>query len=124
MRLIGITGAARSGQDTIGDYLRIRHGFTTLSFAAPLKRMICTMLEVSEDWLETHKDEPPPLRQLPRPEGLGPVPKPVETEVMRALAVGLDVLKLSSAMSISGGAEFSSASRPASARRCLAADSL
>ena len=57
MKLIGITGAARSGKDTIGDYLRIRHGFTTLSFAAPLKRMICTMLEVSEDWLETHKDE-------------------------------------------------------------------
>lgn len=35
--LIGITGQARAGKDTIGDHLIRQHKFQRLSFAAPLK---------------------------------------------------------------------------------------
>lgn len=41
--IIGIHGKARSGKDTIADRLVDVHGFTKLSFAAPIKRMISTL---------------------------------------------------------------------------------
>lgn len=37
MKLIGISGKAGSGKDTIADYLFERHGFLKISFADPLK---------------------------------------------------------------------------------------
>lgn len=40
MILIGTAGPAGSGKDTVGDYLKNKHGFQTMSFAAPLKRML------------------------------------------------------------------------------------
>jgi len=38
--LIALTGAARSGKDSVADRLVERHGFTKISFAAPLKRAL------------------------------------------------------------------------------------
>jgi len=40
MKLMGITGKAGAGKDTIADYLVREHGFTKLSFAGPLKAML------------------------------------------------------------------------------------
>lgn len=40
MILISLTGAARSGKDSVADRLVERHGFARISFAAPLKRIL------------------------------------------------------------------------------------
>lgn len=36
--VVGITGFARSGKDTVADYLVKHHGYTKLSFAEPIKQ--------------------------------------------------------------------------------------
>ena len=43
MKLIGLTGFAGSGKSTVAQYLVEQHGFTRLSFAAPLKKMLRTL---------------------------------------------------------------------------------
>ena len=43
MQVIGITGWAGSGKSTVAEYLVKEHGFTRLSFAAPLKKMLRTL---------------------------------------------------------------------------------
>ncbi len=43
MQLLGLTGLAASGKSTVANYLVEQHGFTRLSFAAPLKKMLRTL---------------------------------------------------------------------------------
>lgn len=43
MQVIGLTGFAGSGKSTVANYLVEAHGFTRLSFAAPLKKMVLTL---------------------------------------------------------------------------------
>lgn len=43
MICIGLTGKAGAGKSTVADYLVEAHGFTRLSFAAPLKKMLRTL---------------------------------------------------------------------------------
>jgi len=57
MRILGLTGSARSGKDSIADYLCSEYEWTRLSFAAPLKRMVVALLNRDEDWIEEHKEE-------------------------------------------------------------------
>lgn len=45
MILIGITGKAGAGKDSIGDVLYQDHHFARTSFAAPIKEAICVMLD-------------------------------------------------------------------------------
>jgi len=40
MKIIGITGKARSGKDTLAEYLVEHHGFLKLSFAEPIRRFV------------------------------------------------------------------------------------
>lgn len=40
MIVIGLSGLARSGKDSVADVLVREHGFVKMSFAAPLKRMV------------------------------------------------------------------------------------
>lgn len=49
MKLIGITGKARSGKDTIADYLMQEKWFDTISFAAPIKRGIQAAFNLQSD---------------------------------------------------------------------------
>lgn len=43
MTLIALTGYAASGKSTVANYLVDQHGFTRVSFAAPLKKMLRTL---------------------------------------------------------------------------------
>lgn len=45
-RLIGISGRAGSGKDTVADYLWKKYGFLKMSFADPLKRAASNMFGV------------------------------------------------------------------------------
>jgi hypothetical protein len=42
--LIGIAGPAGCGKDTVGEILRENQGFNIISFAAPLKKIVCNLL--------------------------------------------------------------------------------
>jgi hypothetical protein len=42
-KVIGLTGYAGAGKSTVAKYLEERHGFTRISFAAPLKTMLWTL---------------------------------------------------------------------------------
>lgn len=55
MQLIGLSGAARSGKDTVGGYLVEKHNFKRYAFADPLKRACSEMFGIPlEDF---HSDE-------------------------------------------------------------------
>lgn len=49
MQVIGLTGFAGSGKSTVAEYLVKEHGFTRLSFAAPLKKMLRTLNPIMPD---------------------------------------------------------------------------
>lgn len=61
--LIGITGKAGAGKDTIGDYLRDVRGFAKVGFAWPIKQMLNVLLDVDDEawknreWRETPLEE-------------------------------------------------------------------
>ena len=50
--VIGLTGLAGSGKSTLAEYLEQEHGFTRLSFAGPLKKMLRTL----DPWLDETPD--------------------------------------------------------------------
>lgn len=50
-QIIGITGKAGSGKDTVADYLVARHNFVKVSFAQPLKDGLCAMFGWSQEQL-------------------------------------------------------------------------
>lgn len=50
--LIGITGRAGAGKDTVGRILRDSYAVALTSFAAPMKQMICTLLNVEYEMWE------------------------------------------------------------------------
>lgn len=50
--IIGLTGRAGAGKDTVADILRTHHKFATMSFASPLKKMLCELLSVPYDMWE------------------------------------------------------------------------
>ena len=56
LQLLGLTGPARSGKDTVADYLVRHHGYHRIAFADPLKQMVAGFLNISLDRLEQVKD--------------------------------------------------------------------
>lgn len=59
MKLIGITGKARSGKDTIARMLFAQHAFTRIAFADPLKLAAQQMFGLSKEqtWGDHKKEE-------------------------------------------------------------------
>lgn len=45
MIVVGLTGPAGCGKDTVGEILVEDHGFVTHSFAKPIKQMVCALLD-------------------------------------------------------------------------------
>lgn len=65
--LVGLTGYARSGKDTVADYLVREHGFVKHSFAAPIREFVARILGMTLAELETNKEvEVPWLGTTPR----------------------------------------------------------
>lgn len=55
MKLIGISGVAGSGKDTVADYLFRQHGFSKIAFADPLKQALVKVLGVNPKYF--HESE-------------------------------------------------------------------
>jgi hypothetical protein len=60
--LLGINGFAQSGKDTMADRLVEEHGFTKVSFAAPMKEMLRGILGFSDEQLYGDLKEVPDKR--------------------------------------------------------------
>lgn len=58
MRVVGLTGYAGVGKSTVAEYLVEKHGFTRLSFAAPLKKMLRTLNPIVGSSLVLHEGGP------------------------------------------------------------------
>jgi hypothetical protein len=67
MKLIGVTGFARAGKDTVGSILTREQDYVRFAFADPIKKMVADMLEMSLHRLEELKDH-----QLNHLDGLTP----------------------------------------------------
>lgn len=59
MKLIGITGLARSGKDTVAHYLWAEHGYTRIALADPLKLAAQHIFGLTDDqtWKDHLKEE-------------------------------------------------------------------
>jgi hypothetical protein len=71
MILLGLTGRAGSGKDTVADYLAKRYDVTRLSFAAPLKMLACKWFGFSDEQVNTLEG-----KETPDPRWCGPDGKP------------------------------------------------
>lgn len=57
-RIIGLTGPARSGKDTVGGILADEYGATSLSFAAPIREFVASLLGISVPEMDPLKEVP------------------------------------------------------------------
>jgi hypothetical protein len=65
LRLIGLTGLAGTGKDTVREMLERDHGFTGLAFADPIRQMIRTLL--AENGFDPEYMDDRALKELPIP---------------------------------------------------------
>lgn len=59
--LVGITGKKRAGKDTAGRYIAATQELFIDSFAAPIRRFMCDILQCTLDQLERIKEDPHPI---------------------------------------------------------------
>ena len=57
MKLIGLAGKARTGKNTVGQYLSDRHGFIQMAMAGPLKGMLHALGLDPKDYQTTEQKE-------------------------------------------------------------------
>jgi hypothetical protein len=71
--IIGMTGKAGSGKDTVADILVREHGFVKVAFADPLKRLVRDVYAFTDEqlWGPSDKRNAPDLR-YPRPHSFPP----------------------------------------------------
>lgn len=60
--LIGVSGYARSGKDTVGTYLKEQYGFTVCHFAEPIKRISGEVFDFNDEQLYGGLKETPDER--------------------------------------------------------------
>lgn len=60
-QLIGITGKARSGKDSLAEIVARNHSVYVTSFAEPMRLLLCDILSVDLDQLDAIKSEPHPI---------------------------------------------------------------
>ena len=60
MKVVGITGLRRSGKSTVAMMLRA-HGYVELCFADPLKKGVQAMFDLTDEQLDTKKEELDPF---------------------------------------------------------------
>lgn len=58
MRIVFLNGPPSCGKDTVVSHLVPYLNFSHLKFAAPIKRMVCGLLNEDTRWLEENKDSP------------------------------------------------------------------
>lgn len=89
MRIVLFNGPPGCGKDTAVSYLTPYLQFTHLKFAAPIKRMVCALLNEDMKWLEENKDSKHRTLALNKDATLG------EWDTPRALLIALseDLLK-------------------------------
>jgi|TARA_R110000822_G_scaffold1158_2_gene5201 hypothetical protein len=63
--IIGITGKARSGKDTIGDHLEESLGFTKVSLAEPIKRVVKDVFQLTDFQTYDEVEREKPLEHWP-----------------------------------------------------------
>jgi hypothetical protein len=57
--IIGITGAARSGKDTVADFILAEQGGYRYGFADPIRDMLAAIgIDMSDPFWQAHKEEP------------------------------------------------------------------
>lgn len=66
--LVGITGPARAGKDTLGSGLALIAGFTPLSFAEPIRTFVASLIGLSVA-------EMGPVKEIPHPALGGKTPR-------------------------------------------------
>jgi len=64
MRLIGLTGPAGSGKDTVARLLCEQHGFVQIAFADPLRAMLKAGLGLTDEHFNNREDKEAPLEWL------------------------------------------------------------
>lgn len=67
MRIIGLTGQAGSGKDTVRGILEQCHGFRGMAFADPIRSMLATLLcdaGVSPEWIYRRDLKEKPIPEL------------------------------------------------------------
>lgn len=67
IQLIGLTGLAGAGKDTVRQILENQHGFIGLGFADPIRNMLRTLLSdngISEAWMDDRELKEHPIPTL------------------------------------------------------------
>ena len=64
--LVGITGKAGCGKDTVGDYLVKSHGFKKISLADPIKRLVKDVFVLDEHTVYDRDAREQPLEHWPK----------------------------------------------------------
>lgn len=62
--IIGLTGAAGSGKDTVAGVLSLEHGFRQIAFADALYAEVSTAFNVSVDFLKIRETKEAPTSKL------------------------------------------------------------
>lgn len=65
MKVIAVSGWAKSGKDTVTNYLLNKHKFTRVAFADPLKEMVAANYNIPLESLHVQEQKEVPLLQYP-----------------------------------------------------------